>query len=62
MKWVMDTYGWILGTVLRWEGLKILPRRWVVERTFGWFDFSIINSGELQSLLHQIDTVKAANE
>ena len=39
MKWVMDTYRWILETVLRpdkQKGFKILPRRWVVERTFGW--------------------------
>ena len=42
MKWVMDTYRWILETVLRSDqqkGFKILPRRWVVERTFGWFNW-----------------------
>ncbi len=36
MTWVMDTYRWILETVLRSDqqkGFKILPRRWVVERT-----------------------------
>ncbi len=36
MKWVMDTYRWILETILRSDhalGFKILPRRWVVERT-----------------------------
>ncbi len=41
MKWVMDTYRWILETILRSDkakGFKILPRRWVVERTFGWFN------------------------
>ena len=39
MRWVMDKYRWILETVLRSnkeKGFKILPRRWVVERTFGW--------------------------
>ena len=42
MRWVMDTYRWILETVLRSDkkkGFKILPRRWVVERTFGWFNW-----------------------
>ena len=42
MKWVMDKYRWILETVLRSDqqkGFKILPRRWVVERTFGWFNW-----------------------
>ena len=40
VKWVMDSFGWILGIVLRPEeqkGFTPLPRRWVVERTFGWF-------------------------
>jgi putative transposase len=38
--WVQRTYGWVLRTVLRPVGVKgfvLLPRRWVVERTFGWF-------------------------
>lgn len=42
MRWVMDLYGWILETVLRSEtakGFQVLPRRWVVERTFGWFNW-----------------------
>lgn len=42
MRWVMDTYRWILETVLRSDdaqGFKVLPRRWVVERTFGWFNW-----------------------
>lgn len=42
MRWVMDIYGWILETVLRWDtakGFEVLPRRWVVERTFGWFNW-----------------------
>lgn len=37
--WVKNTFGWILQTVLRPVGVKgfvILPKRWVVERTFGW--------------------------
>ena len=42
MRWVMDTYRWILKTVLRSDntkGFKVLPLRWVVERTFGWFNW-----------------------
>jgi putative transposase len=42
MRWVMDVYGWILEVVLRSDkakGFEILPRRWVVERTFGWFNW-----------------------
>ena len=42
MRWVMDTYRWILETVLRSDdaqGFEVLPRRWVVERTFGWFNW-----------------------
>ena len=42
MKCVMDTYRLIVETILRSDkakGFKILPRRWVVERTFGWFNW-----------------------
>nr|WP_225901122.1 transposase [[Leptolyngbya] sp. PCC 7376] len=38
--WVMDTFGVILQMVLRPSERKdfcLLPRRWVIERTFGWF-------------------------
>jgi putative transposase len=38
--WVQNQCGWLLQTVLRPVGVKgfvLLPRRWVVERTFGWF-------------------------
>jgi len=37
--WVKDTFGWILQTVLRPIGTKgfvVLPKRWIVERTFAW--------------------------
>jgi putative transposase len=39
MKWVMDTLSWIVEVVLRPQGSQgfvLLPKRWVVERTFGW--------------------------
>lgn len=37
--WVMDVLHWVLQIVLRPEEQKkfvLLPKRWVVERTFGW--------------------------
>jgi putative transposase len=39
IQWVKDTCGWVLQTVLRPVGVPgfvLLPRRWVVERTFAW--------------------------
>jgi transposase len=42
MRWVMDTFGFILETVLRsanTKGFEVLPKRWVVERTFAWFNY-----------------------
>lgn len=38
-QWVKDAFGWVLQTVLRPVGVKdfvILPKRWIVERTFAW--------------------------
>jgi putative transposase len=37
--WVRETCGWLLRTVLRpvgVQGFVLLPKRWVVERTFAW--------------------------
>jgi len=37
--WTLKTFGWILQTVLRPVGVKgfvVLPKRWIVERTFAW--------------------------
>ena len=39
--WVKDQFGWILEIVRRSDhagGLKVLPHRWIVERTFGWLN------------------------
>ncbi len=36
-----QVYGWLLHIVYRGEdqrGFAVLPKRWVVERTFGWFE------------------------
>lgn len=37
--WVRETFGWAIQTVLRPIGIKgwvVLPKRWIVERTFAW--------------------------
>jgi len=37
--WVKETCGWVLQTVLRpvnAKGFVVLPKRWIVERTFAW--------------------------
>lgn len=37
--WVKNTCNWILEIVKRSDdvkGFKVLPHRWIVERTFGW--------------------------
>lgn len=37
--WVLETFNWRLQTVLRPVGVKgfvVLPKRWIVERTFAW--------------------------
>ena len=39
--WVKEVWGWIWQVVLRSDnaqGFVLLPRRWVVERTFAWFN------------------------
>ena len=39
LHWVVDTFRWILEVVLRPEGVQgfvLLPKRWTVERTYGW--------------------------
>jgi len=39
VSWVEQTYHWTLEIVKRnddVEGFAVLPRRWVVERTFAW--------------------------
>jgi transposase len=43
MQWTMDTYRWILQTIKRSDdakGFVLLPKRWVVERTWGWLNWS----------------------
>jgi transposase len=43
MKWAMDTYRWIIETIKRsdnTQGFVLLPKRWVVERSWGWLNWS----------------------
>ncbi|MEH2299722.1 MAG: IS5 family transposase [Nostoc sp.] len=40
--WVMDVYRWLWSVVTRKEeqkGFVVLPKPWLVERTFGWFNW-----------------------
>ena len=40
VEWVRQRFGWALTTILRPVGARgyvHLPKRWLVERTFGWF-------------------------
>ncbi|MEL6780617.1 MAG: IS5 family transposase [Cyanobacteria bacterium J06597_16] len=42
MTWLMDSFRWIVWVVLRPEqtkGFVLLKKRWVVERTFGWWNW-----------------------
>jgi len=37
--WVKDFCGWVLDIIKRTDrhsGFQVLPRRWVIERTFAW--------------------------
>jgi len=39
LHWVIDTFDWILEVVARAPGTwgwVLLPKRWTVERTYGW--------------------------
>jgi len=41
VRWTKATCGWVLQIVKRTDdqrGFVVLPRRWVVERTFGWLN------------------------
>jgi putative transposase len=43
LQWAMDTLGWIVQVVLRpreAKGFVLVKKRWIVERTFGWWRWS----------------------
>ncbi len=42
LEWVMDRFRWVVQVVLRpeqTEGFVLLKKRWIVERTFGWWQW-----------------------
>lgn len=43
IEWTLLRYGWTLEIVSKVAGISkfsIIPKRWIVERTFGWFNFN----------------------
>jgi putative transposase len=40
--WVLQLAGWTLEIVAKVAGVgfNVIPKRWIVERTFGWFNFN----------------------
>ena len=54
---VKGAFGWLLQTVLRpanFKGLVVLPKRWIVERTFGWLGRYRRHSKDYGAILHQV--------
>jgi putative transposase len=59
MHWVMDMFRWIVTIVLRpleKKGFVHLPKRWVVERTFGWLNWCRRLSKDYERLPETSDT------
>jgi len=41
VEWVWNSFTWIVEVIKRpidAQGFILLPKRWIVERTFGWLD------------------------
>lgn len=58
--WVKERWGWTVTIVKRAAGEKaftVLPRRWVVERTFGWFGRYRILSKDDEQLPQSSETL-----
>jgi putative transposase len=57
--WAKETFGWILQTILRpvhAQGFVVLPKRWIVERTFAWLARYRRHSRDYE---HRTDTSEA---
>lgn len=42
IEWTKEMFGWAITIIKRSDnirGFHVLPKRWIVERTFGWFNF-----------------------
>ena len=60
LDWVQTTCAWVLEIVSRPEGSKgfvLLPRRWVVERTFGWLSHYRVLSKDYEVLPRNSEAV-----
>ena len=60
IEWVSSVCHWMLEIVKRPEGSKgfiLLPRRWVVERTFGWFNHYRVLSKDCEVLPRNSEAV-----
>lgn len=58
--WVWQMFKWIWRIVRRsdqLEGFKILPKRWIVERTFAWLSFSRRLSKDYERLTRNSESV-----
>lgn len=58
-QWVKTTFGWLWQVVKRrddTQGFHVLPRRWVVERTFGWLNNYRRLSKDYEELPHTSET------
>jgi len=58
-QWVKTTFGWLWQVVKRngdTKGFLVLPRRWVVERTFGWLNNYRRLSKDYEELPHTSET------
>ena len=59
-EWVRQTFGWILQTILRpvnAVGFVLLPKRWIVERTFGWLGRCRRHSKDYERTIESSETM-----
>jgi len=59
VRWAFDTYHWILEAVLRCDrkqGFHVRPKRWLVERTLGWFHWCRRLSKDYEKLPQNSET------
>jgi len=60
IEWVKETFGWTLEVVSKLKdqkGFVVLPRRWVVERTFAWFGKSRRLSKDYEATTHSSEAM-----
>jgi putative transposase len=60
IEWVATTFQLVLSIVKRLPeqvGFKLLPKRWMVERTFGWFNFYRRLAKDYQDLPQSSETM-----